>query len=339
MTAKFVSLLNRLDFATKYPLLSQHISDYHGNIKPFDYEYSDALHAWTPHFSKYISKQAGIVKKYGQLIQLSIPEYIRNICNKTKKLYKYKIYYENDIEQFRLVRFLIDFFGKSINVILQVFSEHNLICKIPQKFKQHAEICLAMKKIYDTHMAITLAKYFAEIDVQVRHNLFPMYGAMLVRGSRSTNLICKLVEEDVDHILFQKMVHENEFDLKDDLMKSLSDYQSYCVDPNHMMKLAICYGIFKGIYDFFKYKTKLREYIASIPDLESNFGGCLMNISVNDKSISSALRRAIRNMYWDHLWLEKIIDPINKPNKMEKFDLKIPICNQPIHNGPIIIDI
>lgn len=346
MTSKFSSLLNKLDFSTKHPVLSQFIDDYHNRYRIyFGYTYSTALREWTAHFSKYITKKDGIIENAGQLIQLSIPEYIRYLCNKIKKLYKYKIYYENNIEQFRLVKFLIDFFGKPIIDILQVFDKYNLVHEIPQKFNKHTEIYLAMKKIYDTHLAMTLATYFVEVDIQIRHNLFTLedHSFPLKENTyKQFQTILGLLEEDVDHIHFQKMVHENDFDLKDDLKQSLSEYRHEVDSPNCLTGLAICYGIFKEIHDFFKYKTKLKEYITSIPDLDASFGGYLMNTSVTDKSASTILCRIIRNTFQDYVWLEKIIDPINRPNrsnKTEKFDLKIPNFDQSIHNGPIIIDI
>lgn len=114
---------------------------------------------------KYINENANSIPAADPSTQILFDDFIKQTCN--KELYIFRICNDHKLDDFESCKFLTDFFGQSIDHIIEIFDYFNMSPNMAHKIKNNNTFNLAIKKILTIYMIINLAQSFKIISMAI----------------------------------------------------------------------------------------------------------------------------------------------------------------------------
>jgi hypothetical protein len=252
---------------------------------------------------------------------LTLTEFIDNKC--TNDLYKFKIYHDHDINDFNILTFVTNFYGESVDTILNVFTYFNMSSNILNGVKQQVEMYQSVVKIFNIHLLMTLAEIFAEFDFGITHNYYPFFHCQLMNGIKG----CLRKKKDItEHHNFNYIITHFYDGISS--TNNFSDEDTIQYSKNMFKTIKIMHNFFEPLK-----QLELELYIASIPDLEA-----LLRKKIKSPiSKINILNNLVTKKY---LWIYNIIDKnsISEQENETIDDLIQPMPVQ-INNEALIIEV
>lgn len=185
-----------------------------------------------------------LCKKYNISLNISLQTYLEKYC--VGNLYRFYCFYLNNLESFHFCKYLIDFCGKPIDVILKLFNDIGsdtygiFRMRIP---KIDINIKPIIDKILDIHLAFRLSYIFSKIDICIQSNTLKILYTgnpfrsirKIIRGRIKNNKILDLDNK----IIIQRLNN----------LKRYYDFKEY-KDDEIKNYISTIYQNNKIIYDF-----------------------------------------------------------------------------------------
>ena len=316
-----IDCLQKLNFEKKYNLDGPTINDictyFYGKCSKYgDYQFlARRLITYTKKYTNMILVQNGQV-------QQPFSEFIEKMC--TGDMYLFAVFIKYDLSKFKSCQYLEKFTGNTVNEILDAFSQINMFNELPALLKNNNIISAYMKKMFDIHLIIFLAKLFYQIDISMKYGITSLY------------LKKNFFQEKITLIIKKSLSHKTPLDEcieKYDLFEGMKEPPSEELQEKLFKLLHEMYEITKAVDNFLTTDIdNINEKCAKIPDLDALIG----TFYRNEKTIPVV---TVRKYFRRLLYIKSLIDntdkKINDRTKVSTFRLPE---NKPI-NKMLVIDV
>lgn len=312
--SNILSVLKKLDIYKKYPILKKNV-----NVANYlTHELSNFK------YSRLNTKFLTLCIKYNNISYNSFQNYLEKYC--TKDLYKYYCFYQHDLEKFHFCKYLSNFIGKPINIILKLFVDVATFDRSEQKLD--ILIKPIVRKILDVDLLFRLSCIFAKIDIHIQSNTLAILFDEYLFNSMKT--IRTQVSDNIINNKILNLDNEQVIQLQNDLPKrrknmNIDEFKNYIIT---------IYQNNKKIYDFI---TNCSTYeILELRKKKCDIDAMINNYYKNDKPISKAsiLSYIMDNDPW--LIIKLLEDEINNFDRIQIKNLQI---NNKIPTRKIVIEI
>jgi len=310
--SRMTAILTTTGMYTKYPMLAQNKN-------------ASSLYILRQfgHHNKYqrlARKFINQCKKYSYGSATNIPgkesfaDFLKRIC--VNDLYQFHCYYKYDISDFKCSQFLVDFFGQTLDFVLEKCNLINMESYLPYNIRNKPQMYQSMRKIMKIYLMISLAQIFTEIDFAMKSDLLIQY---CNNGRLYSTAVNPCMQKEFFSIIKKNKNLDQILSTPDsDLNKVINQYQDnyeknteYIHETHQLLKLL--YPNNSELYDYFINQTpmQIQEYCSKNPDMNALVG----RYFIDKKTISKyfILKYVAINHFWVLLKVIGDISSIKEP--------------------------